>query len=60
MNSFVCLFVLETGFLCIALAGLELRNWPASASRVLGFKAYASTTWLFSFIERIQYKAQNI
>jgi hypothetical protein len=26
----------ETGFLCVALAGLELRNPPASASRVLG------------------------
>jgi hypothetical protein len=28
----------ETGFLCVALAGLELRNPPASASRVLGLK----------------------
>jgi hypothetical protein len=45
--GFVCLFVcfgfwfFETGFLCIALdqAGLELRNPPASASRVLGLKA---------------------
>jgi hypothetical protein len=46
---FVCLFF-ETGFLCIALAvlelifvdqaGLELRNLPASASQVLGLKAY--------------------
>jgi hypothetical protein len=41
----------ETGFLCIALAvldfvdqaGLELRNPPASASRVLGLKACATT-----------------
>jgi hypothetical protein len=42
----------ETGFLCIALAvleltvdqaGLELRNLPASASRVLGLKAYTTT-----------------
>jgi hypothetical protein len=50
--SFVCLFF-ETGFLCIVLAdpgthsvdqaGLELRNPPASASRVLGLKACATT-----------------
>jgi hypothetical protein len=45
----------KTGFLCIALAvleltthlvdqaGLELRNPPASASRVLGLKACATT-----------------
>jgi hypothetical protein len=36
-NFFVCLFF-ETGFLCLALAVLELRNPPASASRVLGIK----------------------
>jgi hypothetical protein len=52
---FVCLFF-ETGFLCVALAvlelahfvdqaGLELRNPPASASQVLGLKACATTTW---------------
>jgi hypothetical protein len=53
---FVCLFVLfffKTGFLCVALAvleltfvdqaGLELRNPPASASQVLGLKACATT-----------------
>jgi hypothetical protein len=45
---FVCLFF-ETGFLCVTLAhfvdqaGLELRNLPASASRVLGLKACATT-----------------
>ena len=49
---FVCLFF-ETGFLCIALAvleltfvdqaGLELRNPSASASRVLGLKACTTT-----------------
>jgi hypothetical protein len=47
--SFLFFFFFETGFLCIALAvlethfvdqaGLELRNPPASASRVLGLKA---------------------
>ena len=37
---FVCFF--ETGFLCIDQAGLELRNPPASASRVLGSKACAT------------------
>jgi hypothetical protein len=51
---FVCLFVcfFETGFLyspgCpgthfVDQAGLELRNPPASASRVLGLKACATT-----------------
>jgi hypothetical protein len=47
----------ETGFLCIALAvlelfvdqaGLELRNPPAFASRVLGLKACATTPDLHS------------
>jgi hypothetical protein len=33
----------KTGFLCIVLAVLELRNPPASASRVLGLKACATT-----------------
>ncbi|GAB1284850.1 Lysosomal cobalamin transport escort protein LMBD1 [Apodemus speciosus] len=33
----------STGFLCIALAGLELRNPPTSASLVLGLKACATT-----------------
>jgi hypothetical protein len=28
------------------LAGLELRNLPASASQVLGLKACATTAWL--------------
>ena len=49
---------LETGFLCIALAFLELRNPPgtrlasnseippASASQVLGLQACATTAWL--------------
>jgi hypothetical protein len=34
-------FVLETGFLCVALAVLKLRNppAPASASRELGLKS---------------------
>jgi hypothetical protein len=30
-------------------AGLELRNLPASASRVLGLKTYATTPHFFSF-----------
>jgi hypothetical protein len=51
IKNFFLLFF-ETGFLCIALsvleltvdqAGLELRNPPASASRVLGLKACATT-----------------
>jgi hypothetical protein len=52
---FVCLFVFgfsETGLFCVALAvleltadqaGQELRDPPASASRVLGLKACATT-----------------
>jgi hypothetical protein len=50
----------ETGFLCIALAvleltfvdqaGLELRSPPASASRVLGLKACATTSSISSVL----------
>jgi hypothetical protein len=45
---FVCMFdrfllFFETGFLCITLAGLELRNPPVSASQVLGLKACTTT-----------------
>jgi hypothetical protein len=51
----------ETGFLCspgcpgthsVDQAGLELRNPPASASRVLGLKACATTpgSWWFSCV----------
>jgi hypothetical protein len=49
----VVVVVFKTGFLCAALAvlswnslcrpGLELRNPPASASQVLGLKAFATT-----------------
>jgi hypothetical protein len=56
---FVCLFVLffKTGFLCspgcpgthfVDQAGLQLRNPPASASRMLGLKACATTARLKS------------
>ena len=33
LTFFFCLFFFETGFLCVALAVLELRNLPASASQ---------------------------
>jgi hypothetical protein len=56
--------VFETGFLCVALAvleltlvdqaGLELRNLPASASQVLGLKACATTAWLARGILNIE------
>ena len=36
----------EIGFLCVALAVLELRNPPASASQVLGLKVCATTPGL--------------
>jgi hypothetical protein len=47
-------FLIETGFLCVALAvlklpvdhtGLQLRDPPASASQELGLKPRATTTW---------------
>jgi hypothetical protein len=48
----------KTGFLCVALtvpgthsvdqAGLELRNLSASASQVLGLKAYTTMPGLFA------------
>jgi hypothetical protein len=41
---------LETGFLCIALAVLELRNPPVSVSRVLGLKACTTTAQLSYFL----------
>ena len=40
-------FFFETGFLCVALAVLELRNPPASASRVLGLKVCNTTARLW-------------
>jgi hypothetical protein len=40
-------FFFKTGFLCVALAVLELRNSPASASQVLGLKACATTFFYF-------------
>jgi hypothetical protein len=50
---FFCFFFFETGFLCpgthfVDQAGLELRNPTASASRVLGLKASATTARLWS------------
>jgi hypothetical protein len=35
---FVCLFVFETGFLCVILAVLETQKSAASASQVLRLK----------------------
>jgi hypothetical protein len=53
---FVCLFVFQErvslyspgcpGTYFVDQAGLRLRNPPASASQVLGLKAYTTTTWL--------------
>jgi hypothetical protein len=51
-SLFVCFLFFETGFLCspdcpgthfVDQAGLELRNLPASASRMLGLKACTTT-----------------
>lgn len=42
--------VFESGFYCVALAGLELRDPPAFASQVLGFKVCITTpTFKVSF-----------
>jgi hypothetical protein len=56
---YLFIMFLETGFLCIALAvlelifvdqaGLELRNPPASASQVLGLKVCATTAQVKRF-----------
>jgi hypothetical protein len=46
-----CLF--ETGFLCVALAVLELRNPPASASQVLGLKACSTTVRLYFVFKKV-------
>ena len=43
-----CWLLFETGFLCVALAVLELRNPPAFAYQVLGLKACATTAWHLS------------
>jgi hypothetical protein len=42
----VVVVVVETGFLCIALGVLKLRNPPASTSQVLGLKVCATTPGL--------------
>ena len=56
ITFFFFFWFFETGFLCIALAvdqaGLELRNPPASASQVLGLKAWATTAWLNFYLIR--------
>jgi hypothetical protein len=46
VSFFFPLVFFETGFLCVTLAVLELRNLPASASQVLGLKACATTARL--------------
>jgi hypothetical protein len=50
--TFSFFFFLETGFLCVALAVLKLRNPPASASQVLGLKACATTAQLKHILEK--------
>ena len=40
---FLFFWFFKTGFLCVALAVLKLRNLPVSASQVLGLKACATT-----------------
>jgi hypothetical protein len=61
LSFFVCLFVLDRVSLCspgcpgthfVDQAALELRNLPASDSRVLGLKACATTAWLITFYKQ--------
>jgi hypothetical protein len=56
---FIYLFIFETGFLCspgcpgthfVDQAGLEFRNLPASASRVLRLKVCAIMPGFFPFL----------
>ena len=47
----------------VAQAGLELRNPPASASRVLGLKACTTTGWLkpwFLYLWRVRDQSQGL
>lgn len=45
-----CLFLLfKTRFLCVALAVLELKDSPASATQGLGLKAYNNLPWFLVF-----------
>jgi hypothetical protein len=49
---FVCLFVcFKTGYYYVALAGLELRDLPAPASRMLGSKVCASIPSYYFFLK---------
>jgi hypothetical protein len=49
-HGFCFVLFFETGFLCVALSVLELRNPPVSASQVLGLKACATMPgFLLSF-----------
>jgi hypothetical protein len=48
----------KTGFFCVALAVLELKNPPASASQVLGLKARTTTpgaTDIFKKVKSMKY-----
>jgi len=56
LHVYLCLFILEAGFLCVALDVLEFcrpgwprnhKDPPASASWVLGLKECSTTTWSF-------------
>ena len=49
-TMFLKIFFFKTGFLCVALAVLELRNPPASASPVLGLKVCATTPGQISLL----------
>ena len=50
LPPFLFLVFFETGFLCVALTVLELRDPSSSVSQVLGLKVCATTSGLFSFL----------
>ena len=56
---FLKIFFFNKGFLCVALAVLELRNPPASASPVLGLKVCATTPGCFSKLKMSLYQEKD-
>lgn len=53
-------YSLEQGLTFVVLVGLQLRDLPASASRVLGLKAYANISGLIViFLQKKQEQILN-
>jgi hypothetical protein len=54
---FLFSFFFETGLIFVALAVLEIRDLPVSASQVLGLKACATTAWQFIYFYFIYFSS---